>query len=209
MNNSSSKYLYTIQDKIDGLVVNYQGYKSWPRVFIYLVSWLFACFAYLLIFESLLSYALKHADPLFYIIPSIIIITFILGTYQTLLATLDALFDHEEIIIGDSCIHIYKSGFLSFEINKTVSKIENIWFFTALNGFENSISFSRSKVLSHLQHRGTFKGFYSNPKRSFCKGISYTDAISIMGKIKIKSPNMNLIVRDDIFIDWDLRDKKL
>ena len=194
MNNAIQNNQYTIEDTINGLVITYQGRKTW---------WLMV---YPIIWIGLFIFGMWNFIPSLFQLPAERIsfsylawITFELALfayvlYMTVLVAIDALFDKENITINDRSITIEKSGFQTFIRNKEITTDGKLCFFV-VKARESMISFSTSKFISQLSKIGMLFDYTIDPMRCFMRGIPAKDAVSVMEKINSKYPNYEILVR--------------
>jgi hypothetical protein len=189
MNNTHTKYQYTIEDTINGLTITYKGRKSWWITILYLGLCCFVGYVMIDLLFDLFFNPSGRSDPFIIILILFACLVFIFVIYQLLVTALDALFDTEKININDQGIRIDKSGFSSFERSKVISTNGKICFSRLNSG---QIYINKSKIIAQLFNLGLLNTYIVNPMSCCLRGMSVNDSISVLEKIKTKYPQYDI-----------------
>jgi hypothetical protein len=195
MNNTNSKYQLNITDSINGLVITYQRPKSWM-----LTAYSFIVSAALFMFltwaiAQMMTFFTAGADTSTWIIMLIVIPVFLFTMLNQISTGLDALLTVEKIQIDDKSVQIEKSGFQSIERNRTIPTDGKTSFFL-VRGVGRSLVVIKSKFLAQLYSGGMLHSGNLDPMHCCLRGISQTDAIDLLEKIKAKYPQYNILYQN-------------
>ena len=191
MNNAQSKYQYTIEDSINGLVISYQRPKSWQLpVYSFIVSavlFLFLTWA----IAQMMTFFTSGAATSTWIIMLIVVPVFLFTMLRSISTGLDSLLTSEKIQIDDKSVQIEKSGFQAMERNQTIATNGKASFFLG-RGIGKSLAVTRSKFLALMHSSGMLYSILIDPMHCFLRGISQEDAIAVLEKIKEKYPQYDI-----------------
>jgi hypothetical protein len=191
MNNPQSKYQFTIDDSINGLVITYQRPKSWQLpVYSFIVSavlFLFLTWA----IAQMMTFFTSGADTSTWIIMLIVVPVFLFTMLRAISTGLDSLLTTEKIQIDDKRVQVEKSGFRAMERSQTILTDGKASFFLG-RGVAKSLAVTRSKFLAQMYSTGMLYSSLSDPMHCFLRNISQKDAIEILTKIKSKFPQYNI-----------------
>jgi hypothetical protein len=195
MNNTNSKYQLNISDSINGLVITYQRPISW-----WLTAYSFIISAALFMFltwaiAQVMTFFTAGADTSTWIIMLIVIPVFLFTMLNQISTGLDALLTVEKIHIDDKSVQLEKSGFQSLERNRAIPTDGKASFFLG-RGIGRSLAVIKSKFLAQLYGTGILHSGNIDPMRCFLRGISQTDAIEVLEKIKAKYPQYNIFYQN-------------
>lgn len=188
MDKPKSKYTYTIEDTLNGLILTWQSRKRWLDV---ILGFCLTC---------LMSYGVKFFIDTFFkkdtaalvvLIGLLWLIILIFYIAYSLFEMLDSLLNLEVITVGHSSIRITKKGLGPFRYTRNLITSGKISVFKHQEGFMGHgsnlsvyISGSRFRLLASI-----------DPMRRFLHGISEQDAISILEKIKARYPQYDIYYR--------------
>jgi hypothetical protein len=142
MNNTNSKYQYTIEDTINGLAITWQGRKRWLESILNLVLSCMLGYVFIkILLDILLNLGNIHNTAV--LVSYLFLLVIIAWELPLMLmGALDGMFDQEMITINGDSIQVQKSGFGSREWEKTFSIDGRMCFFHVRTGL---IAFYRSK----------------------------------------------------------------
>jgi hypothetical protein len=192
MDEPKPKFEYTMDDSVNGLTINYRGYKSWWYMLIYLGLGCFLAYKLIDLLILVLSKPLDNLLPSLLVVFLFGLLLFVYLIIQMFVFALDALFDLEKVTIDDEHIQIEKSGFGSISRSKAISTKGKMVFFRTNAG---QISFNKSKFIARLYGIGLLYTQNLNPMRCFLRGISEKEAIIVLEKIKEKYSQYEIYFR--------------
>jgi hypothetical protein len=191
MNSPQSRYQFTIDDSINGLVITYQRPRSWQLpIYSFIVSavlFLFLTWA----IAQMMTFFSSGAEPSTWIIMLIVVPVFLFTMLRTISTGLDSLLTTEKIQIDDQRVQVDKSGFQAMERNQTFTTNGKASFFLG-RGIAKSLAVTGSKFLAQMYSIGMIHSSLNDPMHCFLRGISQQDAIEVLEKIKVKFPHYDI-----------------